>query len=68
MPTDPHYVRPPPPLPDTPETREDMAIYIDAAGTLDTQMGRVLAALDQCDLRDDTLVIYTTDHGLVFPL
>ena len=45
-----------------------MAIYIDAARTLDAQMGRVLAALDQCGLRDDTLVIYTTDHGLVFPL
>ena len=68
MPTDPRYVRPPAPLPDAPETREDMAAYIDAARTLDAQIGRVLAALDECGLRDDTLVVCTTDHGIAFPL
>ena len=67
-PTDPRYVRPPGPMPDAPETREDMAAYIDAARTLDAQMGRVLGALDECGLRDDTLVVCTTDHGIAFPL
>ena len=66
--TDPRYVHPPAPLSDTPETREYMAIYIDAARIIDAQMGRVLAALDQCGLRDDTLVICTTDHGIAFLL
>ena len=67
-PTDPRHVRPPAPLPDAAEIREDMALYIDAARTLDQQMGRVFAALDQYGLREDTLVICTTDHGIAFPL
>ena len=66
MSTDPRYVRPPAPLPDAPETREDMAAYIDAAKTLDAQIGRVLAALDECGLRDDTVVVCTTDHGIAW--
>ena len=37
--TDPRYVKPPAPFPDTPVTRQDMAEYIDAARTLDRKMG-----------------------------
>ena len=66
-PTDPRYVRPPAPFPDTPETRRDMAAYIDAARTLDAKMGRVFAALQDNGLADNTLVICTTDHGIAFP-
>lgn len=61
------YTRPPAPLPDTPETRGDLADYATAARRLDDKIGRVLAALDAAGLRDDTLVIYTTDHGIAFP-
>ncbi|HIG57279.1 MAG TPA: sulfatase [Candidatus Latescibacteria bacterium] len=67
LPTDPGYVRPPAPLADTAATREDMALYIDAARTLDRQMGHVFAALDEHGLRENTLVICTTDHGIAFP-
>ena len=66
-PTDPRYVRPSAPFPDTPETRRDMAEYIDAARTLDAKMGRVFAALQDNGLADNTLVICTTDHGIAFP-
>jgi N-sulfoglucosamine sulfohydrolase len=66
-PTDPRYVVPPAPLPDTPETRADMALYIDAARRLDSLMGKVFAALDASGLADNTLVICTTDHGIAFP-
>ena len=55
------------PFPDTPETRRDMAEYIDAARTLDAKMGRVFAALQDNGLADNTLVICTTDHGIAFP-
>lgn len=67
-PTDPRYVRPPSPFPDTPEMRKDMALFIDAARTLDQKMGRVFDALDRHGLRDNTLVICTTDHGIAFPM
>ncbi len=65
--TDSRYVKPPAPFPDTPETRQDMADYIDAARTLDQKMGVVFSALEENKLADKTLVICTTDHGLAFP-
>lgn len=61
------YCRPPAPLPDTPETRADMASYGDAARTLDAKVGVVLDALDRNGLTESTLIIATTDHGLAFP-
>jgi N-sulfoglucosamine sulfohydrolase len=54
-------------LPDTPETRRDMASYKASARSLDQGVGAVMNALDEHDLADDTLVILTTDHGLAFP-
>ena len=65
--TDPRYVKPPAPFPDTPVTRQDMAEYIDAARTLDQKMGVVFDALEENGLAENTLVICTTDHGLAFP-
>ena len=64
---DPRYVRPPEPIPDTPETRADMAGFMTEAITLDGKMGRVLDALDAAGLTENTLVICTTDHGIAFP-
>ena len=63
----PDYVQPPALFPDTPRIRQDMANYIAMAQTLDDKIGQVLAALDEAGLRDNTLVIFTTDHGLAFP-
>ncbi|RPJ49608.1 MAG: DUF1501 domain-containing protein, partial [Chloroflexi bacterium] len=63
----PHYVRPPVPIPDTPETRRDMAGFIASARQLDHKMGTVLQALEESGLAENTLVICTTDHGLAFP-
>ena len=54
-------------LPDTPETRRDMASFKASARSLDQGVGAVLNALDEHELADDTLVIFTTDHGLPFP-
>lgn len=63
---DPRYVRPPTPLPDTPEVRRDMADYIESARRLDAGVGQVLDALDAAGLAENTLVISTTDHGVPF--
>ncbi|MFW6336474.1 MAG: sulfatase [Phycisphaeraceae bacterium] len=60
-------VKTPDPLPDTPETRRDMARYHKSVAILDAGMGRVIAALDRAGLKDDTLVIVTTDHGIPLP-
>ena len=43
-------------LPDTPETRRDMAAFKASARSLDQGVGAVLNALDEHDLADDTLV------------
>ncbi|NIA14710.1 MAG: sulfatase-like hydrolase/transferase [Nitrospiraceae bacterium] len=64
---DPAYCMPPAPLPDTPDTREDMARFKASARILDEKMGRVLDALDRNGLAENTLVICTTDHGIAFP-
>ena len=65
---DPRFCKPPTPLPETPETRYDMAAFNTSARQLDEHMGSVLAALDEFGLADNTLVICTTDHGMAFPL
>lgn len=64
---DPRYVLPPAPLPDTPQTRADMADFKVAAGLLDDGVGRILTALEANRLAENTLVICTTDHGPPFP-
>ena len=64
---DPRYCAPPPVLPDTPETRKDMADFKASARVLDHAIGKILDALDEHGLADDTLVILTTDHGIAFP-
>jgi N-sulfoglucosamine sulfohydrolase len=61
------YSRPPANLPDAPETRRDMAAYKASARALDHGVGAVLAALDATEAVNDTLVLFTTDHGIAFP-
>ena len=64
---DANYTLPPAPLPDTPQTRRDIAAYKASAQALDKGIGSILAALDQVGLAEETLVICTTDHGIPFP-
>lgn len=37
--------------------------YLGEVSLMDAQIGRVLAALDELTLQENTLVVYTTDHG-----
>lgn len=64
---DPRFIRPSAPLPDTPETRKDMAAFQSSAAELDRNMGIVFQALEENGLTEHTLVICTTDHGIAFP-
>jgi N-sulfoglucosamine sulfohydrolase len=61
------YCLPPATLPDTLQTRRDMAAFKASAQILDRGVGAVLDALDATGLVEDTLVICTTDHGIAFP-
>ena len=61
------YSRPPENVPDNAQTRRDMASFRASARGLDQGVGTVLNALEENGLADDTLVFFTTDHGLAFP-
>jgi arylsulfatase A-like enzyme len=61
------YSLPPANLPDSPVTRRDMASFKQSARALDHGVGAVLSVLDEMEVADDTIVIFTTDHGIPFP-
>lgn len=55
----------PPPTPDIPLTRDEFARFEGAIRFLDRQFGRLLRTIDGLGMGDDTLVIFSTDHGMV---
>ncbi len=48
---------------DEEEIRHCLAAYCACVSYLDHQVGRLLAALDRLGLAENTLVVYSTDHG-----
>jgi len=46
------------------DVRKDLAVYYAVISDLDAQVGRILAALDQLHGQRETVVIFTSDHGL----
>jgi N-sulfoglucosamine sulfohydrolase len=60
---DPDKVIVPPYYPDHPVTRRDLAEYLDAASELDRKVGTILAGLAADGLADNTVVIFSGDHG-----
>jgi N-sulfoglucosamine sulfohydrolase len=65
---DPDYFVPPFPVPDTRETRKDMAAYMTSIRFVDRCVGTVLESLEKSGKDKETLVLFTTDHGIPFPL
>jgi len=64
---DARFCLPPAPIPDTPQTRADIAAFKASARVMDEGVGVVLKALEAAGLAENTLVISTTDHGIPFP-
>lgn len=64
---DPDKVKVPAWLPEGDEVRMDLANFHGDIRAVDEAVGRVEAAIAQAGLRDNTLIIYTTDHGIPFP-
>jgi len=52
---------------DSAGTRADTAGFLAAVKHMDACLGRVLAALEASTLRDETMVLFTVDHGIAFP-
>ena len=50
-------------LRDREELKKDMAIYYGMVSFMDREIGRMLDALDRLGVADNTLVVFTTDHG-----
>jgi arylsulfatase A-like enzyme len=59
----PEAVQVPPYYPDTPTVRRDIARHYNNIHKMDEEVGAVLAALDRDRLSDNTVVIWTADHG-----
>jgi N-sulfoglucosamine sulfohydrolase len=57
----------PPWLVDEPSAREEFAAFQGAIRKLDTAVGRILHALDELELTENTITVFTTDHGMPFP-
>lgn len=48
---------------DDPKSRRWIAGYYGSCSALDHEMGRLLSFLEENDLADNTLVVFTSDHG-----
>ncbi len=63
---DPATVVIPPFLPDTPETREELAQYYQSVARVDQGVARLVEILKEAGLYDKTMIVFTSDHGMAF--
>ena len=56
----------PPFLPDTPETRAELAQYYQSTSRVDQGLGRLMEILKKNGKWDNTIVVFTSDHGMAF--
>lgn len=54
-------------LVDEPSAREEFAAFQGAVRKVDGAVGRIIEALESAGARDETIVVFTTDHGIPFP-
>jgi len=64
---DPDKIRVPDYLVDTAETRSALAKYYSEITLLDDEAGHVLSMLEETGHHEDTIVIFTSEHGAMFP-
>ena len=63
---DPATVPVPPFLPDTPTCRAELAQYYQSVSRIDQGLGRLLEILEETGHHEDTLILFTSDHGMAF--
>jgi len=54
-------------LPDTIECRREVAQYYQSCTRTDKALGRLIAALKEAGKYENTMIIFTADHGMAFP-
>jgi len=57
----------PPWLPDIPQVREDLAECEASIASADKAFGRIAQAIAASSITDNTVFIFTADHGIAFP-
>lgn len=57
----------PPHLDDLPGVRKELSQYYNSVQRLDITLGRILKALEESGEAANTLVIFSSDHGMPFP-
>ena len=60
-------VRIPPYLPEDARIRRELAMFQGSVRTADQAVGTILQALDTSGLAQETIVVFTVDHGIAFP-
>ena len=63
---DPAKVTIPPFLPDTPETRAELSQYYQSTSRVDQGLGRLVEILKKTGKWENTLILFTSDHGMAF--
>ena len=56
----------PPFLPDTIESREELAQYYQSCSRIDAGVARLVSILKEAGLYDKTMIVFTSDHGMAF--
>ncbi|MFT4549445.1 MAG: N-sulfoglucosamine sulfohydrolase [Verrucomicrobiales bacterium] len=54
-------------LPDTPTSREEIAQYYQSISRIDQGVGRLVQLLKEAGKYEETLIVFTSDHGMAFP-
>ncbi|MEM9412687.1 MAG: sulfatase [Planctomycetota bacterium] len=57
----------PPFLPNTKACREELAQYYQSVARVDQGLGRLIKILKEANLYENTLILFTSDHGMAFP-
>ncbi|MEG0240423.1 sulfatase family protein [Anaerorhabdus sp.] len=64
---DPRYVKPISPCDNNEDNRKDHAQFLTSAYYADQNIKLIIQALKDTNLYDETIIIYTTDHGVAIP-
>ncbi len=54
-------------LPEIPEVREDLADFEASIASADRAFGRIREAIGSSRIAEDTILVFTADHGIPFP-